>query len=298
MIKNAEGTVVGLIAGFYDVETKDGLVRTRARGVFRNQKQKPAVGDHVEIQIDEKGMSYLTKIFPRVNRIGRPAVANVSQVLLVISAVQPDFSVLLLDRFLTFFAWQNVNVTIFLSKADMLEGSSKLKDIKRALEYYQSIGYDVFYDWNELADRLPQLMSSEQIWTLAGQSGAGKSTLLNKLIKDANQETGAISQFLNRGRHTTRQVQLFKLNSAFLADTPGFSSIDFTPIKLTDLKDYFVEFKAASTKCKFRGCQHLKEPKCEVKKLVNDGKILQSRYDDYLLFRQEIEEGKIPEYLK
>lgn len=293
-----EGTVVGLIAGFYDVEIGDKIVRTRARGVFRNQKEKPAVGDHVEIKIDEKGINYLTKILPRKNRIGRPAVANVSEVLLVISAVQPDFSVQLLDRFLTFFDWQNVNVKIYLSKSDLLKNSDKLKDIKNNLAYYQEIGYEVFYNWNELAEKLPNVMKSDQIWTLAGQSGAGKSTLLNKLIKDANQETGQISQFLNRGKHTTRQVKLFRLNSAFLADTPGFSSIDFTPIKLDKLKDYFVEFKKASVKCKFRGCQHLQEPKCEVKKLVEEGKILQSRYNDYLDFRKEIEEGRIPEYLK
>lgn len=102
MTRLAEGTVIGLIAGFYDVQTSEGVIRTRARGVFRQNKQKPVVGDRCEIQIDDQGMSYLTKILPRKNRIGRPAVANVSHVLLVISAVQPDFSVQLLDRFLTF----------------------------------------------------------------------------------------------------------------------------------------------------------------------------------------------------
>ena len=131
-MKLAEGTVVGLIAGYYDVETAVGIVRTRARGVFRQKKQKPAVGDHVEIQIDDQGMSYLVKILPRLNRIGRPAVANVSHVLLVISAVEPDFSLELLDRFLTFFSWQKVQVTIYLSKRDLLKGD-KLAKIKEEL---------------------------------------------------------------------------------------------------------------------------------------------------------------------
>ena len=135
-MKLAEGTVVGLIAGYYDVETAVGIVRTRARGVFRQKKQKPAVGDHVEIQIDDQGMSYLVKILPRLNRIGRPAVANVSHVLLVISAVEPDFSLELLDRFLTFFSWQKVQVTIYLSKSDLLKGD-KLAKIKEELSYYQ-----------------------------------------------------------------------------------------------------------------------------------------------------------------
>ena len=296
-MKLAQGTVVGLIAGYYDVETAAGIVRTRARGVFRQKKQKPAVGDHVEIQIDDKGMSYLVKILPRINRIGRPAVANVSHVLLVISAVEPDFSVELLDRFLTFFSWQKVGVTIYLSKADLLS-EAKLNTIKQALAYYQKIGYPVFTDYHEMQIQIPKMIEKNQIWTLAGQSGAGKSTLLNHLKKDANQATGAISTSLNRGKHTTRKVELFKLGAGFLADTPGFSSIDLTPSKLNELCNYFVEFKKASIHCKFRGCQHLQEPGCEVKKLLEAGEILASRYEDYLAMRTEISEGRIPEYLK
>ena len=296
-MKLAEGTVVGLIAGYYDVETAAGIVRTRARGVFRQKKQKPAVGDHVEIQIDDQGMSYLVKLLPRLNRIGRPAVANVSHVLLVISAVEPDFSLELLDRFLTFFSWQKVQVTIYLSKSDLLKGD-KLAKIKEELSYYQEIGYPVFTDYHDVEAQIPQMIKAGQIWTLAGQSGAGKSTLLNHLKKDANQATGAISTSLNRGKHTTRKVELFKLGEGFLADTPGFSSIDLTPIKLNELCNYFVEFKRASSKCKFRGCQHLKEPGCEVKKLLEEGKIMPHRYDDYLAMRTEISEGRLPEYLK
>ena len=296
-MKLAEGTVVGLIAGYYDVETAAGIVRTRARGVFRQKKQKPAVGDHVEIQIDDQGMSYLVKILPRLNRIGRPAVANVSHVLLVISAVEPDFSLELLDRFLTFFSWQKVQVTIYLSKSDLLKGD-KLAKIKEELSYYQEIGYPVFTDYHDVEAQIPQMIKAGQIWTLAGQSGAGKSTLLNQMKKDANQATGAISTSLNRGKHTTRKVELFKLGEGFLADTPGFSSIDLTPIKLNELCNYFVEFKRASSKCKFRGCQHLKEPGCEVKKLLEEGQIMPHRYDDYLAMRTEISEGRLPEYLK
>lgn len=296
-MKLAQGTVIGLIAGYYDVETATGIVRTRARGVFRQKKQKPAVGDRVEIQIDDKGMSYLVKIMPRLNRIGRPAVANVSHVLLVISAVEPDFSLELLDRFLTFFSWQKVNVTIYLSKTDLLD-DDKLTEITRSLAYYQEIGYPVFTDYHDVQAKIPEMIGKDQIWTLAGQSGAGKSTLLNHLKEDAHQATGAISTSLNRGKHTTRKVELFKLGEGFLADTPGFSSIDLTPIKLNELCNYFVEFKRASVKCKFRGCQHLKEPGCEVKKLLEEGKILANRYDDYLAIRTEISEGRIPEYLK
>ena len=296
-MKLAQGIVIGLIAGYYDVETTTGIVRTRARGVFRQKKQKPAVGDRVEIQIDDQGMSYLVKILPRLNRIGRPAVANVSHVLLVISAIEPDFSVELLDRFLTFFSWQRVRVTIYLSKTDLIE-AEKLAKIKQKLSYYQAIGYLVFTDYHEVQRQISTMIQDDQIWTLAGQSGAGKSTLLNHLKKDANQTTGAISTSLNRGKHTTRKVELFKLGAGFLADTPGFSSIDLTLIKLNELCNYFVEFKKASVNCKFRGCQHLKEPGCEVKKLLKEEQIMSSRYEDYLAIRTEISDGRIPEYLK
>ncbi|MBH9985600.1 ribosome small subunit-dependent GTPase A [Lactobacillus sp. M0390] len=297
MIKQTDGIVVGLISGFYDVQTGNQIVRTRARGLFRKNKEKPTVGDHVKIQIDEQGTSYLTEILPRVNMIGRPALANVDHVLLVISAVEPDFSLQLLDRYLTFFSWQKVAVSIYLSKSDLVD-EAKFAEIKASLSYYVKIGYPVFYQWEELAEKLPSAIESQQIWTLAGQSGAGKSTLINHLKQDIEQETAAISTSLNRGKHTTRTVQLFPLGEGFLADTPGFSAIDFTPIKINDLCNYFVEFKRASVKCKFRGCQHIKEPKCEVKNLVEKQEITQSRYDNYLQMRSEIENGRMPEYLK
>ncbi len=297
MAKNTQGIITGLIAGFYDVQTKSRVVRTRARGVFRKNKLKPTVGDHVEIQIDDQGTSYLVKVLPRKNLIGRPALANVDHILLVISAVEPDFSLPLLDRFLTFFSWQNVAVSIYLSKSDLTK-SEELEDINENLAYYQKIGYEIYLSQEAVSKTLPVNIGFEQIWTLAGQSGAGKSTLINSLKEDLAQKTAAISTSLNRGKHTTRTVQLFKLGNGYLADTPGFSAIDLTPIKLNQLCDYFIEFKKASQNCKFRGCQHINEPKCEVKQLVAEGQIKKSRYENYLLMRKEIENGRLPEYLK
>lgn len=297
MAKGTQGIITGLIAGFYDVQTKSRVVRTRARGVFRKNKLKPTVGDHVEIQIDDQGTSYLVKVLPRKNLIGRPALANVDHILLVISAVEPDFSLPLLDRFLTFFSWQNVAVSIYLSKSDLTK-SEELEDINENLAYYQKIGYEIYLRQEAVNKALPVNIGFEQIWTLAGQSGAGKSTLINSLKEDLAQKTAAISTSLNRGKHTTRTVQLFKLGNGYLADTPGFSAIDLTPIKLNQLCDYFIEFKKASQNCKFRGCQHINEPKCEVKQLVAEGQIKKSRYENYLLMRKEIENGRLPEYLK
>lgn len=297
MIKKDQGIVIGLIAGFYDVQTANDIVRTRARGVFRKNKLKPTVGDHVNIQIDDQGTNYLVEILPRKNLIGRPALANVNHVLLVMSAVQPDFSLQLLDRFLIFFSWQDVAVSIYLSKSDLLS-SSKLNKIHEDLLYYNDIGYQIYYSKEEVANNLIHEIANEKIWTLAGQSGAGKSTLINSLQSEVKQETGAISNSLNRGKHTTRTVNLFPLGKGYLADTPGFSAIDLTTIKVKELCDYFIEFKRASSNCKFRGCQHLNEPSCEVKRLVEAGEIKKSRYDDYLLIRKEIENGRLPEYLK
>ena len=298
MLEKIEGTIISVISGYYDVKTNKGVIRSRARGVFRNRKQKPLVGDRAVVQLDDQGMNYLVEILPRKNEVGRPAVANVDQVLLVISAVEPDFSLELLDRYLTFFAWKNVGVTIYLSKSDIIAGTERLKEIKKKLVYYEKIGYRVFFDSDTLEKELPDLIQENAIWTLAGQSGAGKSTLLNKLEKDANQVTGKISQALNRGKHTTRQVQLFTYGKGFIADTPGFSAVDLYKIKVDDLGQYFYEFKKNSVNCKFRRCQHIKEPGCEIKKMVEDKEILPRRYEDYLKIRQEILDNKMPEYMK
>lgn len=298
MLEKIEGTIISVISGYYDVKTTKGVIRSRARGVFRNRKQKPLVGDRAVVQLDDQGMNYLVEILPRKNEVGRPAVANVDQVLLVISAVEPDFSLELLDRYLTFFAWKNVGVTIYLSKSDIIAGTERLKEIKKKLVYYEKIGYRVFFDSDTLEKELPDLIQENAIWTLAGQSGAGKSTLLNKLEKDANQATDKISQALNRGKHTTRQVQLFTYGKGFIADTPGFSAVDLYKIKVDDLGQYFYEFKKNSVNCKFRRCQHIKEPGCEIKKMVEDKEILPRRYEDYLKIRQEILDNKMPEYMK
>lgn len=295
MSGSCEGIITGLIAGYYDVATEKGTIRTRARGNFRQQKLHPQVGDRVEISLQPDDTGYLLAVKPRQNLIGRPQVANVDRVLLVISAREPDFSLTLLDRFLTFFAWRKVAVTIYLSKGDLLP-EAELKQIKQDLAYYQRLGYPVFFQKKELLQNLSQL--SAQIWTLAGQTGAGKSTLLNYLLPQAHQTTAAISQSLNRGRHTTRKVELFKLKELLIADTPGFSAIDFGSMPIKDLKNYFLDFVNFADGCKFRSCQHLQEPACAVKKAWQAGKIAPWRYQHYLNIRQEIKDNRMPEYLK
>lgn len=294
MSEESTGIVTGLIAGYYDVATAQGLIRTRARGNFRKQKLKPQVGDRVTISVDDDRTGYLLQVAKRRNLIGRPAVANVDHVLLVISAKEPDFSLELLDRYLTFFSWKQVAVSVYLSKTDLV--ADRIKSMQKQLSYYEKYGYQVYFDKSKLKQKL--LDEPAAVWTLAGQSGAGKSTLINFLLPDIKQETAAISTSLNRGKHTTRKVELFKLGQLLLADTPGFSALDFSPLKLDDLRNCFVEFSYFQNQCKFRSCQHLREPGCQVKAAVANHKIASWRYQHYLNIRNEIEEGRIPEYLK
>lgn len=291
------GIVVSLLAGYYDVAINGQTVRTRARGVFRKRGEKPRVGDLVEVQLDEQSTNYLVKVLPRKNLLGRPPLANVAGVLLVITATEPDFSLTLLNRYLVFFDWQNVPVWLYLSKGDLV-AEAKFNELKEQLRYYEKIGYAVFWDKKQLQEKLPPAIGTNDVWTLAGQSGAGKSTLLNFLKKDADQATGEISHSLNRGRHTTRQVILFRFGQGFLADTPGFSAISLAQMKIDELPNHFREFKKASVNCKFRSCQHLQEPHCAVKWLVEAGEIAQQRYDAYLALHQEIISDRVPEYKK
>jgi ribosome biogenesis GTPase len=297
MTKTATGIVVSLLAGYYDVAIAGKTVRTRARGVFRKRGEKPRVGDVVEVQLDSQGTNYLISVKPRQNLLGRPPLANVAGVLLVITATEPDFSLTLLNRYLVFFDWQNVPVWLYLSKGDLLP-EDKLAAIKDQLAYYKKIGYPVFEDKTQLQEQFPKAIGQDAVWTLAGQSGAGKSTLLNFMKKDADQATGEISHSLNRGRHTTRQVSLFRLGQGFLADTPGFSAISLSQMKIDDLPNHFRDFKAVADRCKFRSCQHLQEPHCEVKRLLATGEIAQSRYDSYLALHEEIANDRLPEYKK
>lgn len=278
------GKIIKSISGFYDVATADGNVtRTRARGNFRKKKVKPIVGDIVDFENE-----YVLAIHKRKNEIVRPLIANVDQALIVISAVQPDFSDNLLDRFLVTLESQKIKPLIYLSKTDLLN-DDQLSKLKKYQKYYQAIGYH-FYFANEV-HRHPQtlmndLQSSETV--LAGQTGAGKSTLLNYLIPDLNLETNEISASLNRGKHTTRQVTLYPYKSGLIADTPGFSSLDFNNISNIELPNLFVEFKRLSINCKFRSCLHINEPQCAVKAALKQGEILKSRYDNYLQFHEEI----------
>ncbi len=287
-----EGIIQQSLSGFYDVISDGQIYRTRGRGNFRKKGIKPLVGDHVEF---EDG--YLLAIEPRKNQLVRPLVANVDDAVVVTAATQPTFSSNLLDRQLIALELQKVKPILFFSKVDLLN-EDEFQHLKSVADGYREIGYSVYFNaqpFNEtdLQNLLNQLKG--KVVTMMGQTGAGKSTLLNHLSPELDLPTGEISQALKRGRHTTRKVTLLNVDDALIADTPGFSSYeDFTMTK-EQLPQLFPEMRAIATECKFRGCLHLKEPGCAVKTAVEHGKIMQTRYDNYVQFQELIKSQK-PKY--
>ena len=289
-----KGQIRKAISGFYYVHADGETYQTRGRGNFRNRKITPLVGDQVLFESENKTDGYLLEVMPRKNQLVRPPVANVDLGVVVTSLVEPNFSYNLLDRFLVTLEYESIEPVIFLTKTDLASNEQQIDEIKQT---YETIGYPVIVpkypgDTAELIRYFP-----ERLTVFMGQSGAGKSTLLNQISSDLNLETGEISDSLGRGRHTTRHVELLPLYDGLVADTPGFSSIDFLTIETTELPKQFPEFVSASNHCRFRECMHAKEPGCEVKRQVETGEIAQTRYENYLQFLQEVENRK-PIYSK
>lgn len=289
-----KGQIRKAISGFYYVHADGETYQTRGRGNFRNRKITPLVGDQVLFESENKTDGYLLEVMPRKNQLVRPPVANVDLGVVVTSLVEPNFSYNLLDRFLVTLVYESIEPVIFLTKTDLASNEQQIDEIKQT---YETIGYPVIVpkypgDTAELIRYFP-----ERLTVFMGQSGAGKSTLLNQISPDLNLETGEISDSLGRGRHTTRHVELLPLYDGLVADTPGFSSIDFLTIETTELPKQFPEFVSASNHCRFRECMHAKEPGCEVKRQVETGEIAQTRYENYLQFLQEVENRK-PIYSK
>lgn len=284
------------LSGFYYVYDEGKVVQTRGRGVFRNRGINPLVGDFVEYVVEGNNDGTLTKVLPRMNELVRPPIANVDQALLVFSVKEPNFNTILLDRFLVVLESFRVQPVICLTKLDLLtdEEYEKIADYRKQ---YEDIGYTIvetFKDDPSLLNKIEPLLTGKTT-VLAGQSGVGKSTLLNTLMPELDLKTGVISNALGRGKHTTRHVELIEVAGGLVADTPGFSSFDFDTIEKEELTSCFPDLQKASENCKFRGCLHVKEPKCEVKHLVEEGGIQKYRYDHYLQFLQEIIDRK-PRY--
>lgn len=290
------GKIIKALSGFYYVADGDRVVQCRGRGIFRKNKISPLVGDEVVYQAENDKEGYIMEIGERKNELVRPPIVNVDQAILVFSAVQPKFSPVLLDRFLTIIEFHHIKPIICISKIDLLDEEERCK-IENYANDYRNIGYDVFVTSMHIEESVQELYPflRDKITVFAGQSGVGKSSLLNTLRPGLGLETNEISSHLGRGKHTTRHVELIEVHGGLVADTPGFSSLEFTDIEVEDLTFCFPEMQHYSQFCKFRGCTHIAEPKCAVKDAVEAGEIKQYRYSDYASFIEEIKDRK-PRY--
>lgn len=303
------GLIVKALSGYYYVLPDEGqsgenagLVQCRGRGIFKKRNVTPLVGDRVAFERSENGEGTVTEIYPRDSELIRPPVANIAQAVLVFSLDEPALNLQLLDKFLVHIEHAGLTPVICFSKQDLVqqaesgpslgEGKPETEAVHRL---YESIGYTVFLTSAKQGEGLEPVrrMLKDKISVFSGQSGVGKSTLLNALLPHLELETGEISMRLGRGRHTTRHVELIPLpEGGWVADTPGFSQLDFMEMEPEELGATFREFAPLSEECRFRGCLHHKEPGCKVREAAENNEIAETRYEHYLIFLQEMKDRK------
>lgn len=281
-----QGTIIKGIGGFYYVKASQNVYECRARGVFRKQRITPAIGDIVEIEADgEKGS--IVDILDRRSYLVRPSVANIDTMLLVSAASSPEPNLFLMDKMLVNAEISHISPVVCINKTDLARRDD-LTDI------YKSAGYEVFTVSAEKNEGIQELTGylKGRTTAFAGLSGVGKSSLLN-IITDGKLETGSVSEKIQRGKHTTRHVELFELSDGgFVLDTPGFSSLEIEGIKADELWQYFPEMRDSRNKCRFRGCSHINEPDCYIKDKLKNGEILPSRYESYVQIYNQLKSVK------
>lgn len=272
------GKIIRIVSNCYTIWVDGKNIECHARGKFRNEKITPLVGDICKIDLENK---YIMEILPRKNFLLRPSIANIEGALIVTSCKEPEYSPYLLDKLISLIEINQMEPILFFSKIDLLNEKEKL-NFQKIQDYYKSIGYQVY----TLKDqkKLKEYLTGKTI-VITGQTGAGKSTLLNHLDKSLDLKTSPISKALNRGVHTTRHTELYKIGNFLIADTPGFSSLDLAQYQKEEIRNSFVEFQ--NYNCRFKDCNHLKEIDCAVKKAVEEGKIEETRYKSYQSFMEE-----------
>lgn len=289
-----QGKIIKGIAGFYYIHIADmGVYECKAKGIFRSRGIKPLVGDDAEILIldEAKKLGNMVQINKRKNQLVRPAVSNVDQALVIFAAAKPEPNLNLLDRFLVSMEKQDVETIVCFNKTDIVSE----KEIKSLKQTYEKCGYQVVFTSvlkEQGIEKIRNLLKNKTT-VLAGPSGVGKSSLINELFPEAGMETGSISKKIDRGRHTTRHSELFCLGGrTYLMDTPGFSSLCIEDMEKEALREYFHEFRELEENCRFRGCVHIGEPDCAVKKAVNEGKLSRIRYENYVCIYEELKANK------
>ena len=285
------GKIIKGIAGFYYVDSDEGIFECKAKGIFRNKSIKPLVGDNVEFEITHEGdkEGNIIEILERDNELIRPAVANIDQAMIVFALKAPNPNVNLLDKFLVVMEYQNIETVICFNKTDIGE-----QDLAEELaQIYRNAGYKVIFTSateNEGVDEVKIVLKGKST-VFAGPSGVGKSSMLNAIKEDAVMETGEISEKIGRGKHTTRHSEIFKTDDdTYVFDTPGFGSLFIPGMTKEKLEDCFPEFSLYTNECRFIGCAHIDEPDCAVKNALAEGKISKSRYESYKAFYNELKE--------
>ena len=289
-----KGKIIKGIAGFYYVHTAEsGTYECKAKGIFRNQKIKPLVGDNVRLTVlsEEEKTGNIEELLPRKNALTRPTVANMDQALVIFAAAKPKPNFNLLDRFLILMKYQGVSVIICFNKQDMVSQ----EELRLLKETYAGGGYQIFFASaleQKGVEELRALLKGKTT-AVAGPSGVGKSSLINLLQPEAAMETGDISRKIQRGKHTTRHSELFALDKdSYICDTPGFSSVYLPDFEKEDLREYFPEFLDYEPYCRFQGCVHIHEPDCRVMEALAQKKISQIRYDNYKCLYQELKDKR------
>lgn len=284
MSSSFENVIIKGIAGFYYVQTANGLLETKAKGIFRKRGLTPLPGDVVEME-EQEGSWVISAIHDRKNSFVRPAVANVDVFFLIVSTVEPVPSARIIDQLLTIALDKGAQVMLVVTKTDLCRGDELVR-------LYQESGIPTIVANAETGEGVETICEkiSGNVCVFCGNSGVGKSTLLNAVMPDAQLETGEISKKLGRGRHTTRQVELFAACGGLVADTPGFSSLDLeraAPIPKENLQYAFPEMEPYLLQCRFTGCSHTCEKGCAVRRAVEEGKIAESRYQSYQMMYEQ-----------
>lgn len=276
-----EGLIIKAVGGLYTVESPSGVLSCKARGIFRKQGISPCTGDRVQIEGE-----VITQILPRKNVLIRPPLANLDQLIFVLSVCEPAPNLQLLDRFLAVCVYKEIQPVLIFTKLD-------LADAEQYAEIYRSSGFPAYfvdYSAPESVQAVYELLRGK-ISAFTGNSGVGKSTLLNALDVTLQLETADISKKLGRGRHTTRETALYTLpHGGRIADTPGFSTFEteaYATIAPDELADCFPELRAVEKPCRYADCRHMKEPDCAVRSAVKAGAIPRSRYESYTVMMQE-----------
>ena len=291
MEKRTTGRIVRSLSGFYDVQTSQGTVTCRGRGSLRKNHQSPLTGDMVEITV-EKGKGMVEKILPRRNCFVRPAVANVDALVVFAANVNPVTEPFLIDRVAAIAGDQEVEVILCVNKCDL----DPAVDLVRI---YRNAGFTVISASAETGQGVEELKAllRGKLTAFTGNTGVGKSSMLNRLCPDLQLATGEVSEKLGRGRHTTRHVELYRLDDdTYVADTPGFSSFDTDQMDVIlkeNLQYAFPDFGPYAGACQFHDCSHRAEPGCAVRAALAEGKLEPTRYDSYLKLYEKASQIKL-----